>query len=95
LDLLNEAMLFGTDNPNEFGKRAVMLRLIYTDPRYAPAGDKRAILRAIETALTRNGIEVPPVRHHRKVAVYCGNYYLLPSDTLGTLAQCGGKYGPS
>ncbi len=77
--------LLGVANESQIQKRAVFLRMIYTNPRYTPANKEETWAR-IQILFKRLGIA--PKDHSRKVGTYCGNYYLLPNVNLGTLSQC-------
>ncbi len=85
-DLTPEDMqLLGITQESQLEGRAVFLRMIYTNSRYAPK-DKEQNWARIQVLLDRKGIY--PEKYARKVATYCGDHYLLPTTTLGTLAQC-------
>ena len=83
-----ELELLGIESESDLEKRAVFLRMIYTNPRYAPA-DRDEKWDRIMAIFERKGIT--PKEKTRKVATYCGNHYLLPGDKLGSLAQCRAK----
>jgi hypothetical protein len=84
-DFKHDAIVLGTSDTSKFQKRSNFLRLVYTNPRYAPK-NREAKWNEILDVLAKHDIH--PVVHRRNVATYCGNQYLLPGDTLDTLEHC-------
>jgi len=77
--------VLGITAESQLEERAVFLHMIYTNPRYAPE-NKDEKWAEIQEVFAKIGYV--PKDYDRKVGTYCGNHYLLPGMSLGSLAKC-------